>query len=235
MAIAVLTAEELSVFDFLKGYRMDLHHSAEIAQTLADLRPVLGPAVVIGGMAVIHYGYHRYTKDVDILYPHSDGLILQRLKKDFKIVLKAKNGWHHLEHRKTKVRLELIPEGGLTTYGFIPGPKTVGGENGFISLYGLVWLKLVSGRSQDIADMVQLAKVGVGMERMHAVKDRLPSELKPRYEEVLAQAQKELDYDPHHNPDHDIPPDSVKEAPRRYGKKRKAKVAAKRQPKAAAR
>ncbi len=213
---ATLTASHLTAFNFAKAWGFVKTPSAdEILATLKDLQPVQGSSLVIGGLAVGYHGWERVTGDVDILYAHADGLILQRLKKDFKIVLKAKNGWHHLEHRKTKVRLELIPEGGLATYGFIPGPKTVGGEGGFISLHGLAWLKLVSGRSQDIADLVQLAKIR--MDDMRAAKDRLPPELQPRFEEVLVQAQKELDFDPHHNGDHGAP--GVKESAPRYGKK----------------
>src|SRR5262245_20207302 len=104
--------------------------SKAMGEALEDLRKVQGEALIVGGIAVIHYGYARSTTDVDLLYAHVDGKILERLKPFFKIVLKAKNGWHHLAHRKTGVRLELIPEAGLTTYGFIPGPKSVGGKDG---------------------------------------------------------------------------------------------------------
>ncbi len=144
---------------------------------------------------MIHYGYRRYTNDIDILYPNYDEAdILRRLKKDFKIVLKAKNGWHHFEHRKTKVRLELIPEGGLTTYGFIPAPQTVGGDKGFISLFGLAWMKLVSGRMKDEADLVEIAKSGQ-LNAMKKFTARLPEELQARYKDLLARAERELHTD----------------------------------------
>ena len=148
----------------------------------------------MGGVAVIHYGYERSTTDVDILYAHADGKILERLKEYFKLVLKAKNGWHHLEHRKTGVRLELVPEGGLTTYGFIPGPKLVGGKDSVISLHGLVWLKMVSGRMQDLGDLERLAMVR--MSEMRSIGAKLPLELQERYDQLLVQTAKRMENDP---------------------------------------
>ncbi|MCY3024099.1 MAG: hypothetical protein NTW87_34410 [Planctomycetota bacterium] len=193
----------------------------DLARTLEDLRRAQGSALVIGGLAVIYHGYERSTQDIDILYADADGRILERLKPDFRIVLKAKNGWHHLEHRKTGVRLELIPEGGLGTYGFIPGPKTVGGESGFISLHGLVWLKLVSGRSQDMADLTTLAKVR--QQEFAALRERLPSELLDRFDEVLAQAKREMENDPSRLPDNHAGQagGEVRETPARYGKRKR--------------
>ena len=229
---AILTQAQLSVFDFGKGFGMDVHSSEEIARTFKDLQAVQGNALIIGGMAVIHYGYKRYTHDIDILYSnYEEAALVKRLKKDFKIVRKAESGWHHFTHKKTGVRLELIPEGGLTTYGFIPGPKTVGRDGEFISLFGLVWLKLVSGRAQDNADIVVLAKHR--MPEMRALTEKLPPELRERYKEALLQAQKEIDTDP--NIDHDEPESETraKEAPAQYGAKKRTprrKVAKSRKP-----
>lgn len=169
--------------------------AADIVRTLDDLRKAQGPALVIGGLAVIHHGYRRLTEDVDILYAHEDGGVLKRLRPAFKVVLKAKNGWHQLEHRETGVRLELIPEGGVTTYGFIPGPDAVGGEEGFVSLFGLVWLKLVSGRAKDDADVVELAKSR--MKELAALRGRLPGELHGRFDDIVARAKREMENDPH--------------------------------------
>lgn len=194
----------------------------EMSKATEDLRKAQGSALIIGGLAVIHYGYRRLTEDIDILYANADSGILNRLKQDFEIVLKAKNGWHHLEHRKTGVRLELIPEGGLGTYGFIPGPRTVGGENGFISLFGLVWLKLISWRTQDIADLVVLAKGRLS--EVVALREQLPPEMLERFDEVIARAKREMEYDPGRlpaKPEVDADTGGVGEAPARYAKKKR--------------
>jgi hypothetical protein len=222
MTQLVLTRSQLATFDFARAVgAMKTPSSENLTVTLADVSKALGSALVVGGMAVIHYGYERNTQDIDILYANADEAdILRRLKKDFKIVLKAQSGWHHFEHRKTKVRVELIPEGGLTNYGFIPGPKTVGGENGFISLLGLVWMKLVSGRLKDHADIVEVAKFGQ-LAEMHRLPERLPLELRDRFKDLLEQAQRELDTDPnrHHFPRNGD--STVKESRAKYGKKKR--------------
>jgi hypothetical protein len=194
---AILTPRERHIFDFVQGIAVDIPTSEELELTLQDLRPVQGSALLIGGLAVIHYGYERSTGDVDILYAQSDGGILKRLRSKFKLLSKSKGGWHHLENKKTGVRLELIPEGGLTTYGFIPGPVLVGGSEGFISRYGLAWLKLVSGRSKDITDLVELAKRD--MKNAEAVCKKLIPELQNKYRDVLTQARKEMKNDPHND------------------------------------
>lgn len=191
---AILSPRERHIFDFVQGIAVNTPNADAIEQTLQDLRPAQGTALLIGGLAVIHYGYERSTADIDILYAQADSAILKRLRSRFKTVLKSKSGWHHLQHRKTGVRLELIPEGGLTTYGFIPGPAVVGGSDGYISYFGLVWLKLVSGRLKDLADLSELAKRN--MKHAEAVRKKLHPDLQKQYRAVLAQARKEIENDP---------------------------------------
>jgi hypothetical protein len=224
MAQAALTPSQLATFNWARAVGAVHTPSAEeMAQTLEDLRKVQGSALVAGGVAVIHYGYERSTQDVDILYAYADGRILERLKTDFRLVKKLESGWHKLEHRKTGVGLELIPEGALGTYGFIPGPKTVGGENGFISLYGLVWLKLISWRPQDRADLDILAKARFS--EFTALRARLHPDLHEHFDQVIAEAKWGMEHDPTRAPDdqaqgHDA--EGVGEAPARYAKKRRA-------------
>ena len=212
MAETILAPSHLAVFAFAKGCGFVTTPSPEdLTHALADLRPVLSDALVAGGLAVGYHGWERVTHDIDVLYAYLDGGILERLKPHFRLVAKSKSGWHKLEHRKTHVRLELIPEGALGAYGFIPAPQTVGGENGFISLHGLVWLKLVAGRAQDIGDLVNLAKAKPG--DFAAVRERLPTELRERFDEVVLQARREVEGDPYRQPD------AVGQAPARYAKR----------------
>jgi hypothetical protein len=222
MTLLTLTPSQLATFNFSRAAgAMNTPSSENLAATIADVSKVLGNALVAGGMAVIHYGYERNTQDIDILYANADEAeILRRLKKDFKLVLKANSGWHHFEHRKTKVRLELIPEGGLTQFGFIPGPKTVGGDDGFISLFGLVWMKLVSGRLKDDADIVEVAKSGQ-LSKMRQLTGKLPAELRERYATLLVRAQQELDNDPHRLDSPRNGDSIVEESPAKYGKKKR--------------
>jgi hypothetical protein len=216
---AVLTESQLAVFEFARGAgAMKTPSAKDLEEALEDFRKVQGSALLIGGIAVIHYGYVRSTVDVDALYADGDGGILRRLDPHFKVVLKAQSGWHHLEHRKTEVRLELVPSGAITTYGFIPGPKVVGGQQGFISLWGLIWLKLVSGRGKDDADFLELAKTR--MEEFAAAREKLPAELHERFDQLLARARREMETDPNRHPDRGTPgagPVKAREAAGRYG------------------
>ena len=180
---------------------MDAPGSNEMQKVLTDLKPVLGSALVIGGLAVIHHGYRRSTDDADILYANSDDTILKRLSDKFKLVKKAKNGWHRFEHKVTGIRLELIPEGGLTTYGFIPGPRFFGSDRGFLPLWGLLWLKLVSGRGKDEADIMELARAG--MEGVLAAREKLPEEFFARFDALIARVKLEIENDPSNAPDED--------------------------------
>ena len=196
-----LTPSALATFDFVNaagasmGRKMQTPDSATISKALADFRAVQDKALIIGGIAVIHYGLERSTKDIDALYFDWDEAgILKRLDEKFKRVNNATNGWHHFQHRETDVRLELIPEGGLTTYGFIPSPKAVGGVDGYISLSGLVWLKLVSRRPRDEADISDLALIR--MSDVEACRVHIPTELHECFDAIIARTKQIIANDP---------------------------------------
>ena len=194
MELLELTPPQLRIFDFARTIAMTSPSSNDLERLLADLKPILGSAIVIGGLAVIHHGYVRATDDADILYAHADETILKRLSKKFKLVKKGKSGWHQLEHKATKVRLELIPEGGLTTYGFIPGPHFFGSDNGFLPLLGVMWLKLVSRRPKDEADIVELAVRR--MKDVEATREKLPDELHEHFDALIVRAKAQIESDP---------------------------------------
>jgi|ERR1043165_8428852 hypothetical protein len=201
MELLELTSSQLQTFDFARGFGMYTLGSEEIRKAVDDLKPCLGSALVAGGLAVMHHGYERYTNDVDILYAYSDSDILKRLSSKFKRVKKAKSGWHKFEHRKTGVRLELVPEGVLTTYGIIPGPHLFESDNGFLPLWGLVWLKLVSGRAKDDADITELAHRRLN--DVIATRQKLPSELHERFDALIARTKREIETDPNNGPAED--------------------------------
>ena len=209
----------LNAFAFAKGWGFVKTPSPEeILTTITDVKKALGNALIAGGIAVGHHGHERVTQDVDVLYSSSsEHALLKALKKDFKMVVRAKGGWHELQHRRTKVRLELIPEGGLGTYGFIPGPKTTGGKGGFISLLGLCWLKLLAGRLQDSADLAALCKLRLS--EMEAMAPRLPDDLRPRFLEILAQARREMESDPYKRRGSGKDSDGLREPAAAYGKR----------------
>ena len=127
--MSILTESQLATFDFARGFGMKTNSSEDVAATLNDVISALGSAVIAGGMAVIHYGYERYTKDIDVLYAAADTKILKRFESAFYIDRQAAHGgWQYLTHKKTGIKLKLVPEGGRSAYGFIPGPQAAGRE-----------------------------------------------------------------------------------------------------------
>ena len=197
---SVLRPSYLQAFDLAKAFNFKMTPSSEeLVKVVNDLREVLGSALIIGGVAVGHYGFERTTTDVDILYKNRDVKILQRLGKHFDIVVNAESGWNEMKHRSMGIRLELIPEGGLGQYGFIPFCDTVGGQDGFISLSGLIWLKLVAGRRKDDMDVIELYKCDP--KKVSAARSSLPVELHERYDKLASSAQNELDNDPYLHPE----------------------------------
>lgn len=203
MELLELTPSQLATFDFGRYFGMKTVGSDGMQKLLADLKPRLGGSLVCGGLAVVHHGYERYTKDADILYAYrNEANILRGLADKFKLIKKSKVGWHHFEHRETKIHLELVPEGILTNFGIIPGPHLFQSEDGFLPLWGLVWLKLVSGRAQDEADIVTLAKIRPA--DFPEMRSKLPSEYWERFDALMVRAQFERENDPNNSAAEDV-------------------------------
>jgi hypothetical protein len=118
---------------------------------------------VVGGLAAIHHGYQRFTKDIDIVVPSADLDVLTRVAPRYgiKVIWKDPAGWHKL--RCKGVSIDVVPEGrkprkdAPTT---IPGPRQLGvrAGTGYAGLAGWVETKLGSYRVQDQADVVQVIK-----------------------------------------------------------------------------
>ncbi len=118
--------------------------------------------IIIGGLAVSHHGYARFTADVDILVTKEDAASLYRR-------LKAEPGWKKYEEgfKNTyfDVGLDIRVEGGRTSprsQEVFPNPKEIRSVPvrplPVIDLAGLIALKVKSGRARDDADVVELFK-----------------------------------------------------------------------------
>ena len=101
--------------------------------------------VIIGGLAVQHWGVVRMTEDLDLLISKAD---YDKLQKDGKIQygsLKFKPGY----------QVDIVYEGRDGN----PGPNAVrDGITHFPTLAGLLYLKLIAGRMKDQSDIVELLK-----------------------------------------------------------------------------
>ncbi|MDX1964529.1 MAG: nucleotidyl transferase AbiEii/AbiGii toxin family protein [Pirellulales bacterium] len=122
--------------------------------------------VIVGGVAVIHHGYRRTTEDRDVLLLHREAEALANHLMD------APN-WERVEIRQyaflyhpTGIHVDFLVSGHLMQLGrpyFFPGTHQidVSGEVAGIPVIGLqdlIWLKLVAGRMQDLADIMELCK-----------------------------------------------------------------------------
>jgi hypothetical protein len=168
----------------------------------ADVIPAV--AVLIGGVAVIQHGYQRTTKDRDVLLSHRDApRLADRLMDD--------PDWERLEIRQyafryvpTGVQLDFLVSRDLIQMGrpyFFPEPVDVEQGVGIegipvIGFHDLLFLKLLAGRMQDLADIVELCKRNLGQIEPERVLARLHPEdgdLLATFQDLLARAPRELD------------------------------------------
>jgi hypothetical protein len=118
---------------------------------------------IVGGLAAIHHGYQRFTKDIDVVVQsrHLDVLARVAPRYGIKVIWKDPDGWHKL--RCEGVPIDIVPEGrkprkdAPTT---IPNPERLGVREGagYAGIAGWVETKLGSYRVQDRADVVQVIK-----------------------------------------------------------------------------
>ncbi len=121
------------------------------------------PFRIIGGLAVMHHGYARYTSDVDLLVPAGAA---QRLDPILAAHGFAREAPTRLRHLATGVRVDVLPAGmvlrGSGSATALPEPEDVvpsDDDPEVAGLMTLLTLKLEARRRQDIADVVQLLKV----------------------------------------------------------------------------
>jgi hypothetical protein len=122
-----------------------------------NIRPLL-----IGGLAVNHHGYMRFTSDVDLLVAREDAIPLIRH-------LKETPGWKRyaegFKNTRLGVGVDICVEGERTspdTPETFPNPSDVRSTRvrpiPIPTLPELIALKVKSGRARDDADVVELLK-----------------------------------------------------------------------------
>jgi hypothetical protein len=136
------------------------------------------PFVIIGGHAVYRHGYRRATADADVVWLRSekstrsllDGAVwiskeidpATNLERTFPVTLAYINREH--------LMMLWTPNGPLDLFDYIPGMPLEDVQNLFLTAVegdgflfsSLEWLrkmKRVSGRTRDLADLEELAKI----------------------------------------------------------------------------
>lgn len=183
---------------FARAMRPEL---PDLGEGLSALRRLLAsagvPHALVGGVAVIHHGYVRSTRDLDLLIER-DGItaLLPFLERhDFE-----RSARNRLRHRTSGVDVDLLfagdprPRPGAPPY---PSPRDLGRsprESDVVDLPALIELKLVAGRHQDLADVVALLKP-LGEPEYLALESALRVELRRSLLPLRRDALEELDLD----------------------------------------
>src|SRR5258707_1503654 len=140
---------------------------SKVAKALATLKTLSrkegSPLAIVGGLAAIHHGYERFTKDIDVVVESGDLDILARVAPHYgiKVLWKDPDGWHKLQCEG--VPIDVVPEGRKPRKDApppIPNPRQLGDREdaGSAGIAGWMETKLGSYRVQDRADVVQVRK-----------------------------------------------------------------------------
>lgn len=135
--------------------------------------------LLVGGMAVQYHGYSRFTEDIDILLSRED---YNTLLEDEKIKfgqLKIKPG----------VQVDVLCGGKDNN----PNPEIVrDGDYYYPTFEGLVYLKLISNRIKDRADVVELIKAkNFDEDIKNSIEQFLPEKLKVEFLNLWIAAESE--------------------------------------------
>jgi hypothetical protein len=172
---------------------------ARALTTLQTLSRKEGIAMaIVGGLAAIHHGYQRFTKDIDVVVQSRHLDILTRVAAHYgiKVIWNDPEGWHKLHCEG--VPIDVVPEGRKPRKdapAAIPSPRHLGVREGagYAGIAGWMETKLGSYRVQDRADVVQviktttpatLRKIRKHLGKVHAIYLR-------RFEELLEAAKEE--------------------------------------------
>jgi hypothetical protein len=167
-------------------------------QVLAEKEGI--PIAIVGGLAAIHFGYERFTKDIDIVVQSSNLDVLARIAPRYgiKIIWKDPDGWHKLQCEG--VAIDVVPEGRkprTDAPAVIPGPRRLGVRQGadYAAIAGWMETKLGSFRVQDQADVVQVLKVTstARIRRIRNYLGKVHAIYLERFEDLLAAAQEEVE------------------------------------------
>jgi hypothetical protein len=206
---SLLPAEPVNLADALMdlerlvaAVKGEEEQESKISRALATLRILSRkegiPLAIVGGLAAIHHGYERFTKDIEVVVQDRDLEVLTRVASEYgiKVIWKDREGWHKLQFEG--VPIDVVPEGrkprrdAPTT---IPGPDRLGIHEGagYADLAGWMETKLGSYRVQDRADVVQVMKVtaAAALTRVRRAVGKIHVFYLRRFDELLAAAKEE--------------------------------------------
>lgn len=180
---------------------MGLADTPAVDEALAAVRALMrgagAPFLVIGGCAVHHHGYRRFTQDVDVLVPSASVEAIDGALSQHGFVRDSPT---RLRHVATGVRVDVLPSGlplARRPDLSFPDPRTLPAspdDGEVVGLVPLLRLKLLAGRRQDIADIVALLKPLDDSAYLH-IEAAIPATLRAELAAFREEALEELRFD----------------------------------------
>jgi hypothetical protein len=207
-------AEQLQLVDVLRAGRDNMLEPQDlpgrygrVIRSLDQLLQMMDcPAVVAGGWAVWRHGYlGRVTQDVDIVVPADrvDELLRVAQVSGFEVIPARAGIWPKLFHKQTDIQVDVLPEGAIPgtpshrAPTMIPHPARLGARGAlltYITLAGLMELKLAAGRARDESDVVELVRANrdqIDPIRQHLA--RVHVQYAARFDHLVAKALEQTD------------------------------------------
>lgn len=190
---ARLLAVQHAVAEIAGGRKVDADPQAlrdAVLQLRNAVKAVDGAyATIVGGLAVQHLGYERWTDDVDVVVDAEHyGEVLDRLRAAG-FVLTAD---FTLQNTQSGAKLDLLKEGAMlkNSKSPLPHPRELGPNCGFATIAAIIRLKLEAHRRQDLADIVALLKTRLG--ELDRIRATLPDAYRERMMELGEEARREI-------------------------------------------
>jgi hypothetical protein len=157
------------------------------------------PIVVVGGVATVHHGYERYTKDLDVVVSVQDFDQIVKVCYKYGFDIKSYNptGMHELLYNGLDI--EVLQEGMFSSDPddpkAMPGPAELGVTRGlqFVPLERWTRLKLSGDELRHDADIAEVIKKQPP-ERHQDIRDYLQNfnpEYATRFDQLVQRAQQE--------------------------------------------
>ena len=175
-------------------------------ETIVALRQqadeVSAKLVLVGGVAVIFHGYERTTKDRDVLVDYRSANDLANRLMDHPDWERLEIRQHAYLYRPTGIPVDFLVSRDLMELGkpyYFPDVDDVEAQGSIgglpvVGLHSLLFLKLIAGRSQDVADMMALCKCHLDIIQPDQVLSRLEpdDELRQTFLDILKKAPLEI-------------------------------------------
>jgi hypothetical protein len=148
----------------VKSHEVQESKFAKALATLQALSRKEGiPLAIVGGLAAIHHGYERFTKDIDVVVQSGDLDILTRVAPATGLKLSGmtrKGGTNCNAKGSPLMSFPRVASPETTRLPSSPAPSNWGGREGagYAGIAGWMETKVGSYRVQDRADSVQVIK-----------------------------------------------------------------------------